>query len=546
METRANYAIIGLFTLAVIAAAFGFVYWFSGTESGVRKAAYRVEFAGSVAGLNKGASVLFNGIRVGDVTDVYFDRSRPQQAFARIEIQPDTPVKQDTKANLDVALLSGAAVIALTGGRTDAPDLAKAPDQDLPTIRAEAGGLGSLLETARGTAERASLLVDSLNGVVTDNREVIQKAIRDVAQFTDALGKNAPQIETALASIGSAATRIGPVAERLEVLTENANRVVAAIEPDRVRNVIANVDGVLATVAASRGEVTTILREASEGVRRLNGATPQVQEIVANVATASRSLGPAIEKLGPLADDAGRLVRAVDTARVGRIVENVDGVVATLSANRPQVDATLKNVAEFTGQMNTLAPKLDGIFAALSFVLDGIGPVGPKAASLLDETTARIRAVDAQQIRDIVAGANRFAASLDRTAPDVEQTLRNANSISGKLNQSADRIDGVLKAAENFLGSAAGKEGQSTFESIRLAADAFRAASDNLNRRATEIAQGVSRFSGVGSKQIEALGTDARRTVNTVGRAARNLEQNPSSVIFGGGGGGGIPQYSGR
>ena len=30
METRANYALIGLFTLLVVASAFGFVYWFSG------------------------------------------------------------------------------------------------------------------------------------------------------------------------------------------------------------------------------------------------------------------------------------------------------------------------------------------------------------------------------------------------------------------------------------------------------------------------------------------------------------------------------------
>ena len=37
METRANYALIGLFTLAVIAAGFGFVFWFSGSDSGQRR-----------------------------------------------------------------------------------------------------------------------------------------------------------------------------------------------------------------------------------------------------------------------------------------------------------------------------------------------------------------------------------------------------------------------------------------------------------------------------------------------------------------------------
>ena len=49
METRANYVLIGAFTLAVVAAAFGFVYWFSNLgDHGVRDT-YRVAFDGTVS-----------------------------------------------------------------------------------------------------------------------------------------------------------------------------------------------------------------------------------------------------------------------------------------------------------------------------------------------------------------------------------------------------------------------------------------------------------------------------------------------------------------
>ena len=68
METRANYALIGLFTLAVIAAGFGFVYWFSGGDRGQTRQSIRIVFSGSVSGLSKGSIVSFNGLRVGEVT----------------------------------------------------------------------------------------------------------------------------------------------------------------------------------------------------------------------------------------------------------------------------------------------------------------------------------------------------------------------------------------------------------------------------------------------------------------------------------------------
>ncbi|WP_375459770.1 MlaD family protein [uncultured Enterovirga sp.] len=442
METRANYAIIGLFTIAVIAAAFGFVYWFAGSESGTKRTAFRIIFTGSVAGLSKGSPVLFNGIRVGDVTDVGLNKDDPEQALAKIEITPDTPVKVDTKASLDVAILSGAAVIALSGGRVDAKPLEKKDGEDLPTIRAEKGGLASILETARSTADRANALLDNVNALVGENRGTITKAVGDVSVFTEALAKNAPALDNLLSSVASAASRIGPLSEKLEGLTESATSILSAVEPDRVRNTLRNIEGVTQTVEESRPKISTFLADASALAGRLNESAPKLDQALS---------------------DMNRAFAAIDPVKLNQTIDNTQ----------------------------------------------------------------------------------RFTAGLASSTEDVQSTVRNANQLTAKLNSAADKIDGVMKAAENFLGSAAGQEGKSTFESIRTAMDAFRKASENLDRQATVIAQGVSRFSGVGSKQIEALSTDARRTVNTVGRAARNLEQNPSSVIFGSGRAS-IPEFSGR
>ena len=71
METRANYVLIGSFTLAVIAAAIGFVLFFQSLHTTKQRSPLRVVFEGPAAGLRNGGSVNFNGIRVGEVVSVH-------------------------------------------------------------------------------------------------------------------------------------------------------------------------------------------------------------------------------------------------------------------------------------------------------------------------------------------------------------------------------------------------------------------------------------------------------------------------------------------
>ena len=67
METKANYAIVGFFTLLVIAAAFGFVYWMSQYGRSGEMAPLAIRIPGSANGLSVGSPVRFNGIPVGTV-----------------------------------------------------------------------------------------------------------------------------------------------------------------------------------------------------------------------------------------------------------------------------------------------------------------------------------------------------------------------------------------------------------------------------------------------------------------------------------------------
>ena len=77
----------------------------------------RIVFSGSVGGLSRGSSVNFNGIKVGEVTDIRLAPQDPRRVLATIKVDPATPLRADTRARLDSAMLTGVSLhVPVKGG----------------------------------------------------------------------------------------------------------------------------------------------------------------------------------------------------------------------------------------------------------------------------------------------------------------------------------------------------------------------------------------------------------------------------------------------
>jgi len=191
METRANYVLIGSFTLAVIAAAVGFVLWFQSLHTTKQRSPLRVVFEGPAAGLRNGGSVNFNGIRVGEVVSVKLDNPRRVVALAMIE--NNAPIRKDTLVGLEFQGLTGVAAISLKGG-----DEAAAPpplDQDgIPTLTADPNKLQDVTEAIRGTLQ-------NINKLVADNQEAVKNSLKNLEAFTTSLARNSEKIDGVMAKV---------------------------------------------------------------------------------------------------------------------------------------------------------------------------------------------------------------------------------------------------------------------------------------------------------------------------------------------------------
>src|SRR5258706_16387146 len=119
METRANFVLIGSFTLAVIAAAFGFVLWFQSLHTTKARGPLRIVFEGPAAGLRNGGSVNFNGIRVGEVISVKLDNPRRVVALAMVE--NNAPLRKAHSVGPEFQGRPGGGPVLFKGGTAAGP-----------------------------------------------------------------------------------------------------------------------------------------------------------------------------------------------------------------------------------------------------------------------------------------------------------------------------------------------------------------------------------------------------------------------------------------
>lgn len=146
METRANYFLIGTFTLAVIAAAFGFVLWFQSLHTTKARSPLRVVFEGAASGLRNGGSVNFNGVRVGEVISVKLDN--PKRVVALAMVENSAPIRKDTLVGLEFQGLTGVAAISLKGGQENAPPV-PLDDDGVPVLTADPDLLQDISEAIK-------------------------------------------------------------------------------------------------------------------------------------------------------------------------------------------------------------------------------------------------------------------------------------------------------------------------------------------------------------------------------------------------------------
>ena len=550
METKANYVLVGVFTLVATFVIFAFVYWTARVGDTGQATTLRVRIPGSASGLGRGSFVLFNGVKVGDVKRVYIDVSNPSVAIADTAIDSLTPITKSTRASLGIVGLTGTTNIELQGGDPREENLLSAAKAEgkVAEIVAKPSVVTNILESATTLMDRANGVLDGLETFVQDAREPLTETLRNTEKFSDALADNADEIDSFLANAGKMADTLGEVSGQLGETLKSAEELLQSVDDKKVDTIIANVEeftGKLNKAANDIDGVMENVKSASESIaglsERAGGALDKVDDILGNVdgetvktaltniSDASKSAKSVAEdvskvtaKFGDRADDIDKIIADARTLsdRLAKASERVDGVLEG-------VDKAVADISEFSDQAGGTLERVDGI-------LEGVDPEQVKTA------LANI-AEASDTARTAVSDVAKVTTKVGERAEDIDQIIDNAGQLAERLNKASERVDGVLAKLDDVLGSG---ETDGVMAEARETLQSFRKIADTLNARVATIADGLARFSGQGLRDVEALVRDSRRSIVRIEQAISDLERNPQRILSGGEGS--VRRYNGR
>lgn len=296
METKANYVLIGVFTLAASILLLLFGLWAAKYSSDRDWQRYDVVFDEAVTGLTEGGSVQYNGISVGTVEDLSLAPNDPRRVIARVKLRVETPVKVDTRAKLSFTGLTGTAFIQLTGGSPNARSLVEESRSDVPVILTEASALQNIAETA-------TRLVARLDQVLSD--ENVQNVTKTLDSIEAATGALAAQRE----DLGALIRNARVASEKLSTTLDTTNGAIANVDRELVQKLpplIAKLDRTLEKLDSAAGNADRMLGDNRGAIDNF----------------AQDGLG----QLGPTLDELRTLVR--DLRRIGaRFEDNPAGYV---------------------------------------------------------------------------------------------------------------------------------------------------------------------------------------------------------------------------
>ena len=255
MEIRANYVLVGLSIIIAAVLCLIFLLWMGKRNLSQNTVRYDINFPSAVSGIGIGTDVLFLGVKVGTINDIWIDPETLSSVRVRITIADTTPIRTDTTATIELRGFTGSSVVQLRSPSTTASLLHPAP-HEIPLIRAAPSSLEKITNDIPDLIASANEILGSLRLVVNEENA---KKFSDILNLLDSLlnsfgslaghmAERGGDLQGAVNTFNAAMERIANAANRVEKLADGLDNYAGAnlIQTTEAFNAMANRIGKLA------------------------------------------------------------------------------------------------------------------------------------------------------------------------------------------------------------------------------------------------------------------------------------------------------------
>ncbi|MEP0233035.1 MlaD family protein [Roseibium sp.] len=577
METRANYIIIGAFMMATLVSAFGFVYWLAATAESRENVFLKIVFPAPVTGLPVGGQVLFNGIKVGDVSSLDFDPDNPKVVVATVRVKPTTPLRDDTVATLNFTGLTGVAYVDLNGGSLDAPLLLHHDSDEIPTIKAERSLFDDIVGGARDVLTKAESTMSTIDELLKENGPAIGKTVQNIETFSGALASNSDGISDFMASMASVSDAVSKLSTRMEGLVVEGERILAAVPSDKVTAIVSDLEKFSASLGQAGDGIDSIMSDAQSAMNEvqtftagLNSGLSDVQKLVQaidpadvdKVAKGAGALGAMLEKRTPQLDAVivastttmENLAQVSDTIRehnadIGGVLtssRDVMGKVDTLMARGVEIAAAVDpaTVASVVTSVDTLTRDLNTSLAKVDAIVAKVDP--EKVGSVVDNASSIVANIKAQesQINEIIAATNLTIQNFEQVSATVREEDDRIIALVDDVRVAAEQFTQMLKGADGILRAVDPQKVSSIVGSVETVTGGLSGQKDSIDQMivsARTAAQNVEKMTADLQKRtpdVDQIISDAREmtaTLNATSVRVQSIVDQVGTMVEGDG-----------
>ncbi|MCR9127305.1 MAG: MlaD family protein [Rhodobacteraceae bacterium] len=494
METRANYVLIGAFTLLGIVGGLGFLLWLAKVDVERSYAYYDVLFE-NVSGLGTAGDVRYNGLPVGQVVALNLDPDDPAKVRVRLEVRSDTPVRADTVATLQSQGVTGVSFVALSGGTAEA-----APLPDGGTIPSERSAIQTIFEGAPELLEKAVSLLEDINRVVDeDNRDAITEVLDNLASASGRMDRVLSDFESLSGDLGLAAREVAAFSGRLGALSETAETTLqtATRTLDTANDAIVRAEGAIDAAVGTLDAAETAFATADGLMREdLTGFIRQGTD-------AAATLNDVVTRLEPAALATVQAAQALTEQRLPALMDSLASTAATLETR----------ITTIGGEASGLIDRVSGVAGRLE---GQIATLGGEASGVM----ARYEALG-EDVQARVAQAESVFASVERAADEAAGTL--------------ESVRGTAESAQTFIDTEAGplsREARATLGAARtLAEDRLPGLIDRAEGTLATVDREVAALSTDARDMIEAATARLDEARQTIARLDQTLSETERTMV---------------